>query len=122
MPRPALRRLTAQTLVVTLMLLGVPVAANASDNEPHPILTLDGQPLLELIHLPRLGVAALGGQVEGRISGTVVNATGQPVAHQRIELRRPTSEGPGRLVTTSVTRCSAQGRSSHVRSLASRTR
>ena len=40
-------------------------------------------------------------EVDGQISGVVVDATGQPVADQRISLRRPSSYGRGRLVTTS---------------------
>ena len=36
----------------------------------------------------------------GEISGVVVDAIRQPVADQRVELRRPSSQGPGRLVTT----------------------
>ena len=35
---------------------------------------------------------------QGQISGTVVDANGQPLADERVELRRPRKQGPGRLV------------------------
>lgn len=42
---------------------------------------------------------ALAQAVDGQISGVVVDATGQPLADQRVELRGPTRQGGTRLVT-----------------------
>ncbi len=91
-----------------------PLPASASGDESvreasaGRVLTLNGHPLWEVFHSPGRGaalapLAAQGGRGDGQISGVVVYATGQPVADQRVELRQPSSEGPGRLIATTDT-------------------
>jgi hypothetical protein len=45
---------------------------------------------------------ALAQEIEGQISGIVVDAAGKPLADQRVELRRPSREGPGQQVATTA--------------------
>jgi hypothetical protein len=44
--------------------------------------------------------AAMAQELEGQISGVVLDAAGRPLADRRVELHRPSREGPGRLATT----------------------
>lgn len=44
--------------------------------------------------------AALAQPLDGQISGVVVNPAGKPLADQRVELQRPSREGPGQVVAT----------------------
>jgi hypothetical protein len=47
-----------------------------------------------------LGITPAGAQeADGQISGRVVDTDGRSLASHRVELRRPASAGPGRLVT-----------------------
>ena len=111
--RSAFRRISALTLVVTLSLIAMPRPTSAASEEEgagarHRGLTINGQPLSQLLNatVTTRGAFPLAGlleQADGQISGVVVDATGQPVADQRVELRRPSSEGPLRLVTTTDT-------------------
>jgi hypothetical protein len=48
-----------------------------------------------------LGSPVFAQDPDGRISGVVVDASGDPVGAQRLELRRPAGDGFGRLVGTS---------------------
>ena len=60
-------------------------------------LTFHGRPMSELLHGRGAGIPwalpTLRQQADGQISGVVVDATGQPLADQRVELRRPSSDG-----------------------------
>ena len=101
------RRIVVFTLVVALSSIGTPLPAYAATGEESPPLTFNGRPLSELFHGRATGapfpLPALLRQDDGQISGVVVDATGQPVADQRVELRQPSSEGPGRLIATTDT-------------------
>jgi hypothetical protein len=44
--------------------------------------------------------AALAQDVDGEISGMVVDAAGKPLVGQRVQLRRPRAQGPGQVVVT----------------------
>ena len=50
------RRISALTLIVTLLLIGIPLPAHAADEES-PTLTINGSPLMQL--LGRTGSGAL---------------------------------------------------------------
>ena len=51
------RRISALTLIVTLLLIGTPLPAHAADEES-PTLTINGSPLMQL--LGRTGSGVLG--------------------------------------------------------------
>jgi hypothetical protein len=103
-----IRRIVVFTVVVPLALTGIPLPAHAASSEETLLLTFNGRPLSELLHgqvadaffpLPTLRQ-----QDDGQIRGVVVDEEdGQPVADQRVELRRPASAGPGRLVAVTDT-------------------
>lgn len=102
-----LLRRTLVFAILILSLIGIPLPAHAASGEESPPLTFNGRPLSELLHGRATGapfpLPALLQQGDGQISGVVVDASGQPVADQRVELRRPSSEGPLRLVATTDT-------------------
>ena len=104
----AVRRLLTGTLIVSLSVVGLPMAVTASDDRPRSAgraLTIGGRSLSEVVGAPaavvyRFALASLLDQADGQIGGVAVDAGGQPVAGRRVELARPRSEGEGRLVAT----------------------
>ena len=74
MTRNAVLQFPWLALVVSALIFGVPLPAGASADD-------DAQ------------------GVEGEIAGVVLDADGQPLAGQRVELQRPTRDGSGQVVT-----------------------
>ena len=84
-----IRRILALTLVVTLASMGVPVPANASDEQEQPsaqnsVLTLNGQPIRQFISPTghSRGAALFSGLIQaqpsnGQISGIAVDKNGR---------------------------------------------
>ncbi len=96
----ALRRISALTLVATLLLLiGMPRPTSAAGEEDvagarHRGLTINGRPLSEFLGsgaaVPgRTLLADLLEQGSGQLTGVVVDLQGQPVADERVKLRSP---------------------------------
>ncbi len=104
-----IRRVSAFTLVVTLVSLGVPVPANASGEQEQPsaqnsVLTLNGQPIRQFVSPTghsRDAVLFSGltpaQPSNGQISGVALDREGQPLAGQTVQLSRPSR---GRLNAT----------------------
>ena len=94
------RQTSAFALVVTLSVLGMPPPAHAGEESPP--LTLNGQPLSQLlnsaVHGDPFRLAGLLEQETGQISGVLQDEDGQPLTDQRVELA--SSDGPLRLVAT----------------------
>jgi len=100
-------RISALTLALTLSLAGMPLPLHAAGDEAPAVagdrtLTFRGQPLWQFLGdapTGRLGTSVLE-QADGQIRGMLVNGDGQPLADQPVQLRRPSSEGRGRLTAS----------------------
>ena len=108
------RRISALTLVLTLISLGVPLPADAADGRSPPF-TLNGLPLTQLSN--RIASAVLDpsfsllGQETGEISGVALDGGGQPLVDRAVRLTRIVMVGDSRgqqLSGTSTT--STEGR------------
>jgi len=90
------------TLVVTLLLTGMPFPAHAATGEEAPPLMLNGRPLAELLRGRATGapipVPSQRQQDGGQISGVLLDADRQSLADRRVELSRPARDGEGLLV------------------------
>lgn len=99
----------ALTLCIAVSVMGIPLPTSAAGNE-EPAgacrLTVSVRPLSQSLTSATAVrgryplTAALTQNSDGQINGVVMDATGQPVASQRVELSRPRSEGEGRIVAT----------------------
>lgn len=71
----------------------LPTTATSEANDGFSHLPLDLRPLLQFVGVPVTERGVLAQATDGEISGAATDAAGHPVAHHRVELRRPRSEG-----------------------------
>ena len=92
------RCISALVLVIAASVIGMPLPASASGEgkvvvSRHQALTINGRPLAQLLSATATarGAVPLPGlleQVDGQISGVVVDAAGRPVAEHAVQLMR----------------------------------
>lgn len=106
------RRMSALTLAVILLLVGMPLPTSAAGEEHaavacHRALTLNGRPLSQLLRttVAAEGMVGLPGLVEqgtGQISGVALDAEGQPLVDHAVELRGVSEQGDATAVVATM--------------------
>ena len=105
------RRVSAFVLVVAAAVMGVPLPASSAGQEDvvvaaRPGLTLNGQPLAELVRAPSAGrdhlpPVSLSEPASGQLIGVALDEAGEPIAGEPVQLRHigPSSEVMAQTVT-----------------------
>lgn len=110
------RDLTALTLVVTMSVIGAPLPTSAAGEEssaPSRVLTLNGQPLSQLLDSARAWEAwslpNWPAQEGGQITGVAVDVQRKPLANHAVRLRSVSAQAIAMPVVV-VTNTNAEGR------------